>query len=225
MAGLEMIIGGSGGTNWPEVIVTALVPAAVGAGSALLGVWLAHRSAQEQRLLEVRQRAEVLQRDRELSALALADHLESYVLPCMDAARSLWTVSWAGPDAPNEWSPDPDYPPELPPWPELVNWRDLGAARAVEAGNFRRTVELRRRLAGEFTHHDTRHEAHVVWTDLAAELGLLAWSLASSLRQQYGLAPFAWPDDLDGEFELKDYQRRRAEIKARHEAREATDSS
>ncbi|RYG20584.1 MAG: hypothetical protein EON96_00705 [Caulobacteraceae bacterium] len=225
MPGLEIAIGSAGGSNWPEIIVTALVPAAVGAGSALLGVWLSNRTASEQHSAAVADRAAQLRRNAELSALALADHLESFMLTCMESARSLWSVSWSSPYSTHDWSPDPVYPTALPPWPELVNWRDLGAAQAVEAENFKRTVELRRSVAGDLTEHDLREDAHAVWTDLAAELGLSAWALAKSLRAQYQLAPFAWPAELDGEFELLDYKRRRAEIEARIAAQRASTMS
>jgi hypothetical protein len=217
MSGIEIAIGAVSGTNWLEVAVTALVPAAVGAGAAVLGVWLSNETAERQRQADKAERVEEHQRDQKLAALALADHLETYALSCMDAARTIWTVSWANPYNTDDWSPNPLYPEALPPWPALVNWRDLGADRAVEAENFRRTVELRRSLASGWTEHDDPEDAHVVWSDLAAELGLLAWSLARSLREQYRLAPFAWPTDMDGEVELREHQRRRAEILARTE--------
>lgn len=214
MSALQISVGSVSGTNWPEVVVTALVPAAVGAGAALLGVWLSNRSVAEQRASALVERERLEARDREFAALALADHFENFALSCRRVVVSFWNVVWESPYSWASYAAAPEYLEDFPPWPVMVGWQHLGVARAVEAENFRRRVQLKREwMNGTIEQYDPE-DSHAEIADLAAQLGLEAWRQAAAIRKENGLAPFEWPEDFEGVERMASHLARRAKIKA-----------
>lgn len=217
MSALQITLGAVEGTNWPEVVVTALVPAAVGAGAALFGVWLTNRNAALLRKEEAAERQQAEGRRTRLSALALAVHLESFAINCASVVSSFWGAVWETPYTWARYASEPKYVENVPPWPPMIEWELLGADLAVASDNFQRRVELERRNLSEDHQHLDGEDVHARDADLAAQLGLAAWEMATAIRTDWRLEPFKWPDGQDGEAVLKEHLRKRAAIKLQQE--------
>lgn len=225
MGGLQITIGAATGTNWMALIV----PGAIAGVSTLIGIGLTnwslakhrkadreHEAAERRRVEDLKAGAEV--RDRGLAGLALANHLESYALHCITVVDAYRATRW---ETPNSFDPRYGSPvalQELGGWPDLVDWKLLGLKTAVDAEQLRRRAELERGGAVEEDAYPVTNHAYV--SDVAAVLGIRAWSMATTLRTELGLDDFVWPEGWDGISALekhlgfRDQQRRAWQQKA-----------
>lgn len=230
MSGLQITIGAAAGLPLWQSLVTALSPAVVAGLAALGGVALTnhafgkHRRADERRLAREQDAADAVRadqeiRDRGLAALAMAEHLEDYVLACADVVSSFWNVEWV---TPYDWeSPSGDAPGAvsvLPEWPELVDWKLLGLETAVRASNFRRRTQLVRGGLTAGSAHMTPDDQLCDEADEAAVLALDAWALAEETREKHGLAPFDTHGTWDFIASVREHQAKRERIKATNAA-------
>lgn len=201
MSALQITLGG--GTNWMALIV----PGAIAGVSTLIGIGLTnwslarHRKADREHETAERRRVEDFKagleaRDRGLAGLALANHLESYALHCINVVDAFRATRW---DTPNSHDPrygSPVWLQELGEWPDLVDWKLLGLKTAVEAEQLRRSAELER--SGAFDEDASPIVNHGYVSDVAAVLGIRAWSMATTLRAELGLDDFVWPEGWNG---------------------------
>lgn len=198
MSGLQITLGAVGGTNWPEVIVTALVPAAVGAGSALLGVWLTNVNAAHKHEIELSQQSAIANKARTLAALHLARHLEGYAYDLAEVIDARWDMQWV---EPGKWvghffsQPVPIKP--LGDWPDTLVWTDLYIHTVIEASNFK-DAGLRQIQSIVSQAADLDPEvAYSFEAYLAAELCLQAMDIATRVRKEHGIDQFRRPSGWD----------------------------
>lgn len=184
--------------------------------AALGAVYLGNMNARRLRQDEVAERKETHDRDRGLAALQLADHLEDFVVHCIEVVSSQPHVDWRTPyEYEDEYGgTTPTWLGELPPWPEHIDWRLIGFDLAVEASNFRRRALFNQNMIGGYAEHADTEDVHAYSADMAAELGKEAWAIARKVRVGGGLAAFEWPEGASDIESLEAYQTRRAEIEA-----------
>lgn len=208
-----------------QSLATALSPAVVAGLAALGGVALTNDALRRHRAEDRRQReaARLLEaeageargrRDRGLAALALAEHLEDFVLHCLDVVESFRNVVWKSPYGWDENTGAPLGLKPLPEWPPLVDWRFLGLDTAVKATNFRRKVQLRRAQLDAGANFLDGEQNHADEADHAASLALEAWDLATAVRRGNQLDPFEWPAGWSGIEVFREHIARRKEVKA-----------
>lgn len=173
-------------TPWVQSVLTAFFPPFLAASAALGAVWLTswlnHKRAQKSEML-----------DRGMSALALAEHLEDFVIHCSEVVQSQQSVVWDNPYDLADYSDSPLWFGGLPAWPALLDWRHLGFNLAVKANNFRRKVQFAQGEIRSMSEHLDGEETHALAAENAADLGLQAWDLAVETRREAGLAAFEWP--------------------------------
>ena len=219
MDGLQITFGG--GVPIYQALLTALMPAVVAAGAALLGVWLTndtvakHKKADDEaRRLEreavERTTAEREARDRALTGLEFVHHLERYALDsasCVDDARR---VNW------HDVVRVPSFA-TFSAWPAIIDWRLLGPKHAAWARNFEMKVELiKLGLAASWDDGDPMAYCDDL-ADQASMLGHDAWTTAEALRVYFELEPFRFEDRAWNFVDLlertaTDARRRQAEI-------------
>lgn len=133
-----------------------------------------------------------------MASFALAEHLEDFVLLCIDVVTSAKSSRW---DTPYEFSfegADPIWLKSIPPWPDLVDWRLVGFSLAVDASNTRRRVLWDLDMIRGISDYWDPEACHSASAEAAAKRGMEAWALAVKVRELNGLAPLEWPDDTDG---------------------------
>jgi hypothetical protein len=204
----------------PPAWYASALPTFLTAAAALGAVWLTNMNARRLHKDEVAERREAHDRDRGLAALQLADHLEDFTVHCISVVISQRQVDW---ETPYEYQTDyggvePIWLEELPPWPPTVDWRLIGFDLAVRASNFRRRALFQKEIVGDYAEHADLEDTHAYSADMAAELGLEAWAIASKVREIAGLAAFEWPDGASDIDSLAAYQMRRADIEQRSAA-------
>lgn len=211
-------------------LLSTILPPTVAALAALGGVWLSNDAAEKrarreaatqrkERLLEVEAEQAVVRRDRGLAALALAGHLEDFMLACSESVAATRSTTWEDPYTVSENShSEPGYLPVLGEWPDLVDWKLLGLQSATEAAAFRKKVQLEaQRLTGYAENaslEDTYDEAAAISADLGAE----AWELAEKARRDNQITPFIWHGDWSAIDNLREHQVRVAERRAAERA-------
>lgn len=214
MTPIDISIGGASGSAWLQTFISAAVLSIVGAASALLATYLANKNQNRRADEATKAREDALARERGVNALMLAEHLEDYVLHCLDVVISYSTSRWNTPydydvNNPPEWLDD------LPPWPVSLDWRQVGFDVAVEASNFRRRVQGSKeylREAGDFLDGEDTHSSHV---ERAADLAVRAWNIAVETRTVGGLGAFVWPSEWKDMAVIDRWRAAKAEREAR----------
>lgn len=194
MSGLQITIGAATGTNWMALIV----PGAIAGVSTLIGIGLTnwslakHRKAdRDHEAAEQRRRervgAETEARDRALTGLEYAHHLERYAFDSANTLDDARRVNWN----------DQVIMPNLAtfnPWPAIIDWRLLGPKTAAWARHFEMKVEQTKGwLAASWEDGDPMSYCDDV-AEQSALLGRDAWLEAETLRRQLGLEPFRFED-------------------------------
>ncbi|MRL67869.1 hypothetical protein [Brevundimonas sp. SPF441] len=176
---------------------SALLVAGIGLAGVLVGglMQIGGGELAAWRLRRVQRKAET--RDRGLSALALAEHLERYVLACRDVVANFSDTVWVTPVQPeNPFGEGVLTGEPIGAWPDLVDWKLLGLEMAVQATQFRRRTELLYDgLKFDFMVLEG-DEYHAIAADTAAQLSIDAWALAVKVRELNNLSAFdivEWP--------------------------------
>lgn len=176
---------------------SALLVASIGLVGVLVGglMQIAGGELAAWRQRQAQRKAET--RDRGLAALALAEHLEQYVLDCRTVVSNFSDTIWLTPVQPeNPFGSVVLTGEPIASWPDLVDWKLLGLSLAVDAAQFRRRTELvHDGLKFDFTVLEGE-DYHAAAADAAAHLAMDAWEIAARVRREYDLAPFdlvEWP--------------------------------
>lgn len=209
----------------PPAWYASALPPLLTAAAALGAVWLTNMNARRLHKDGLAERKEAQSRDRGLAALQLADHLEDFTIHCIEVVVSQGQVDW---ETPYDYQTDyggvePVWLAEIPPWPPALDWRLVGFDIAVRASNFRRRALFQKAVIGGYAEHADVEDTHAYSADMAAELGLESWAIASKVREIGGLAAFEWPEGASDIASITAYQKRRAEINAKHAAALAAD--
>lgn len=209
----------------PPAWYASALPTFLTAGAALGAVWLTNMNARRLRKDELAERKEAHDRDRGLAALQLADHLEDFTVHCIAVVVSQRLVDW---ESPYDYQTDyggvePVWLKDLPPWPSALDWRLIGFDLAVRASNFRRRAHFQKEIVADYAEHADNQDTHAYSSDMAAELGLESWAIASKVREATGLAAFEWPQGASDLDTLTAYLARRAEAEQNDAAERAAD--
>lgn len=217
---LQITIGAGSG------LVSAVLPPIVAALAALGGVWLSNAAAEkrarreaaaqrQERLLATEAEQAVARRDRGLAALALAEHLEDFMLACAESVAATRSTTWDDPYTVSEHShSSPGYLPELGDWPDLVDWKLLGLVSASEAAAFRRKARLESQRLKGFEENASLEDTYDEAAALSAEIGAEAWALAEKARRDNQIAPFVWLSGWSAIENLREHQAKVAERRA-----------
>lgn len=202
-------------TAAPAIGLTDLIVAGIGVGGVLVGALLqiggneiAWRRQQGRQQLDEN-------RDRRLAAVAVAEHLETYVLHCNEVVSSWANVEWESPYEWNSYSGDgPVAMTPLPEWPDKIDWSLLGADAMVEGSNFKRFTELMRMHLDGASAFNDGEDQHLANANQAAALLLQAWEMASALRTKHRLAALVAPEGWDLTHAARSHIEQRAKIVA-----------
>lgn len=129
--------------------------------------------------------AETRAKEASLSALDIADELESYALACANVV--------ADNTSQNSYEPEPRgfhlSVPDAPQFPKSVDWRLIGAAEASRIRSLKTEIELTNLQIRGTVDYVGGEEAAEESANLSAELGLRCWSIAEELRLRHNLPP------------------------------------
>ena len=141
-------------------------------------------------------------RSAKFSALYLALALESYGDECSTLISDSETYDGSGGHA---GSPRGRLP-ELAPYPDEIDWTALGLPLTTEALSFRVSIgNSNARIAGVFEFQDPDDGAEATRME-AANLGVLAFTIARRLRRDHKVVPLAMDEHWNPDMHLRERQ-------------------